>query len=356
MTIMPGIVDVHAHWFEIQRGVLDIEQHWYFLSNLAHGVTTGRDAQASTNDAFIYQDLVDAGEMLGPRAFTVGPGVFQRSNIQSAEEAENVVAKYKNYYRTKTLKSYAIGNRQQRQWMVQAAKKFGIMPTTEGGANFKMDLTHVIDGFSGNEHDFGTAPIYKDVAELVAQSGIFYTPTLSSSYGGPSSINGFFISTEVHDDPKLQRFIPHNILDSLTKRRRWYRQEEYFYPKGAAAAAKIVRAGGRVCIGGHGELQGISVHWDMWALNSGMTNYEVLRAATLHGAEAIGHAQDLGSIEVGKLADLIVLTGNPLDDIRNTNAIKYVMKNGELFDGDTLDQIWPQQKTLQRMWWWDEEP
>jgi hypothetical protein len=122
MTIMPGIVDVHAHWFEIQRGILDIEQHWYFLSNLAHGVTTGRDAQASTNDAFIYQDLVDAGEMLGPRAFTVGPGVFQRSNIQSAEEAENVVAKYKNYYRTKTLKSYAIGNRQQRQWMVQDRK------------------------------------------------------------------------------------------------------------------------------------------------------------------------------------------------------------------------------------------
>ena len=177
--------------------------------------------------------------------------------------------------------------------------------------------------------------------------------TFVSDRGGSENV---WIANVDGTDPKLQRFIPHDILDSLTKRRRWYRQEEYFYPKAAAAAAKIVRAGGRVCIGGHGEFQGISVHWDMWALSSGMTNYEVLRAATLHGAEAIGHAQDLGSIEVGKLADLIVLTGNPLDDIRKTYAIKYVMKNGELFNGDTLDQIWPQQKTLQRMWWWDEKP
>ncbi len=87
-------------------------------------------------------------------------------------------------------------------------------------------------------------------------------------------------------------------------------------------------------------MQGISAHWDMWAMQSGgMTNFEVLRAATLHGAEAIGYAQDLGSIEVGKLADLIVLVENPLEDIRNTNTIKYVMKNGELFEGDTLNQI-----------------
>ena len=113
-----------------------------------------------------------------------------------------------------------------------------------------------------------------------------------------------------------------------------------------AAAAKIVRAGGRVCVGSHGAMQGISAHWDMWTMQSGgITNFEVLRAATLHGAEAIGYAQDLGSIEVGKLADLIVLVENPLEDLRNTNTIKYVMKNGELFEGDTLNQIWPQQKT-----------
>jgi hypothetical protein len=230
------------------------------------------------------------------------------------------------------------------------------MPTTEGASNLKLDLTHVIDGFSGNEHQFGTFPIFRDVAELVARAGLFYTPTLQQQYGGPAGDDYFFLTTEVHDDPKLQRFIPHNLLDSWTKRRPWFAEKEHVYPRAAAGAARIVRAGGRVAIGGHGQLQGMQCHWDMWALHSGgMTNFEVLRAATLHGAEAIGYAQDLGSIEVGKLADLIVLAKNPMDDIRNTTAIEYVMKNGELFEGDTLEQIWPQQKAPPRMWWWDEQ-
>ncbi len=355
MTIMPGIVDVHAHWFEIRHSVLDME-NWNFLANLAYGVTTGRDAQTTTNDMFAYQDLVDLGEMLGPRAFSTGPGVFQTTNLRSAQDAENVVAKYKKYYRTKTLKAYLAGNRKQRQWIVEACKEDRIMPTTEGGSDLLLDLTHAVDGFSGNEHSFGTAPIYRDVVELVARVGLFYTPTFMQAYGGARGEHDFYSSTEVHDDQKLQRFVPHNLLDSRTKRRLWFRKEEYVYPRAAAEAAKIVRAGGRVCVGGHGAMQGISCHWDMWAMHSGgMTSFEILRAATLHGAEAIGYAQDLGSIEVGKLADLIVLDKNPLDEIRDTNTIKYVMKNGELFEGDTLDQIWPQQKAPPRMWWWDEE-
>ena len=354
MTVMPGIVDVHAHWFEVRRSVLDMD-NWDFLANLAYGVTTGRDAQTTTNDMFAYQDLVDIGEMLGPRAYSTGPGIFQTTNLESLQDAKNVVAKYKRFYRTKTLKAYLAGNRKQRQWIVEACKEARIMPTTEGASDLVLDLTHAIDGFSGNEHSFGTAPLYRDVVEVMARVGLFYTPTFMQAYGGARGEHDFFSNTEVHDDPKLQRFIPHNLLDSRTKRRLWFRKEEFVYPRAAAQAAKIVRAGGRVCVGGHGAMQGISCHWDMWAMHSGgMTNHETLRAATLHGAEAIGYAQDLGSIEVGKLADLIVLAQDPLEDIRDTNTIEYVMKNGELFEGDTLNQIWPEEKTLPRMWWWDE--
>jgi hypothetical protein len=269
----------------------------------------------------------------------------------------NVVTRYKKYYRTNTVKSYLVGNRKQREWMVEACKRSEIMPTTEGGLDLKLDLTHALDGFSGNEHALPIVPLYKDVVQLFSQSGIYYTPTLLVAYGGPWAENYFYETTEVHDDAKLRRFFPHSILDNKSLRRPWFRKEEHVFPKLAESAARIVRAGGHVQIGGHGQIQGIQCHWEMWALASGgLSNHEVLRAATLSGAQAIGFAGDIGSLEPGKLADLIILNKDPLADIRNTNTIRYVMKNGEIFEGDTLNQIWPAQKPLPEQWWWKEDP
>jgi Tol biopolymer transport system component len=356
-TIVPGFIDIHPHWTEIRRGVLDL-QNWSFLANLAYGVTAGRDPQTATNDMFAYQDLVDTGDIIGPRPYSTGPGVFPDTDFQSADDADDVVRRYRHFYRTTYLKSYMVGNRKQRQWMVMACKKEGVMPTTEGGLDMKLDLTHAIDGFSGNEHSLPITPLFDDTVQFWSRSGIFYTPTLIVAYGGPWAENYFYETTEVHDDPKVRRFLPHNIIDDHTRRRRiWTRKDELAFPRLAAQDAKLIKAGGRVCIGSHGQFQGLGYHWEMWALASGgASNLDVLRSATLRGAEAMGFAQDLGSIEPGKLADLVVLNKNPLDDIRNTNTIQYVMKNGELFEGDTLNQIYPQQKPLPPLWWWTEKP
>jgi imidazolonepropionase-like amidohydrolase len=352
-TIVPGFIDTHAHWIEIRRGVLDL-QAWPFLANLAYGVTTGLDVQTGSNDLLAYQDLIDAGEMLGPRAYSTGPGIFSNNAFKSLEEAKGVLTRYKKYYRTRNLKSYIVGNRRQRQWMVEASKELEMMPTTEGGLDLKLDLTHVLDGFAGNEHTLPITPLYKDVVEIVAQSKIGYTPTLIVAYGGPFAENYYYETTEVHDDPKINRFTPHNVMDGKTQRRPfWFRKTEYAFPQHAAQAGKIIQAGGYVGVGAHGQIQGLGYHWEIWNLaTGGLKPIDVIRAATANGAVIIGLAQDLGSIEPGKLADLVILDKNPLEDIKNTNTVRWVMKNGELFEAETLNQVWPEQKPLPPLWWW----
>ena len=355
--IVPGFIDTHAHWEFRTHDVLE-PQNWSLIANLAYGVTAGLDVQTSTNDYFAYQDLVETGQSLGQRAFMTGPGIFSNNDFQSYEATLAYLRRYKEHYRTPNIKSYMVGNRKQRQWVVQASKELGLMPTTEGGRDMKLDLTHAIDGFHGNEHTLPVFPLYKDVVELYARTKTAYTPTLLVNYGGIVAEEFFYTTTEVHDDPKLNRFYPHNELDSMSRRRRvWARKDEFVFPMAAESAARIQRAGGLIGVGGHGQVQGLGYHWEMWAFAmGGMTPREVLKAATLDGAKIIGFEQDLGSIEVGKLADLVVLDRNPLQDIRNTNTVRYVMKNGELFDGTTLDQIWPAQKPLPKFWWWDSGP
>ena len=354
-TIMPGLIDVHAHIWPAWN--IHKTQVWEYLANLAYGVTTTRDPQTATTDVLSYRDMVETGQMTGPRVFGTGPGVFSRDNVQSLEEARDVLKRYSQYWDTKTIKQYMAGNRQQRQWIIMAAREQKLMPTLEGGLDLKLNLTQVLDGYPGLEHTLPIMPLYKDVVQLVAQSGIVYTPTLLVQYGGPWAENYFYESTDVHGDTKMRRFTPHSNLDRSVLRRPWFHEQEYSFPLAAKVLADVVAAGGKVALGGHGQRQGIQCHWELWAIASGgMPAHDVLKVGTIYGAEAIGMAKDLGSLEKGKLADLIVLDRNPLQNIRNTNSVRYVMKNGELYDGDTLDQVWPQEKKLPRQYWWDLEP
>jgi hypothetical protein len=354
--ITPGFVDTHAHWHEIRRGVID-PTNWSFLATLAYGVTSGLDVQPFTSDMFVYEDLIDAGRALGPRAYSTGPGMFSDNRIASREDALDLLTRYRDFYGVRNLKSYVIGNRRERQFIVDASRELGMIPTTEGALDFKLGLTHALDGFAGHEHALPNAPLYDDVVQLFARMGIGYTIASLAAYGGPFAEDHFFITQSPHADAKVRRFTPPFVLDEATRRRIWFRASEHIHPQLAAQAAKILRAGGRIGVGSHGQFQGPGYHWELQSLASGgLSPRELLRAATIVGADIIGRAGELGSLERGKLADLLVLECNPLQDIRCSLALEYVMKNGRLYDADTLAEVAPRQRPAPALWFSDDDP
>ena len=274
-TIMPGLVDIHAHTW-VAWGV-HRSQVSQFLAQLAFGVTTQRDPQTSSEDALTYQDLMDTGQLIGPRLYSTGPGIFAADNIRSLDEARDVLRRYSDHYNTKTIKQYMVGDRKVRQWVIMAAKELGLTPTTEGGSNFTMNLTLMQDGYAGLEHTLPISPFFKDVVKLGAASGITYTPTLIVSYGGPIGRQHYLTNgMNVDEEQRLRRFTPHDELDKW-KNTDWNRADQYVFPLHAKQLTKWVerrRQGGpRLARRGAGHRHALG------AVDDGVRRHEAARRA-----------------------------------------------------------------------------
>jgi len=354
-TILPGFIDIHDHVADIRRDVLTLRP-WGLAARLADGITTSFDPSTLSIDMFAYQDMVEAGMVTGARIPSTGTALFSFNRLASLDEARALLSRYRDHYRTHNVKEYLIGNRRQRQWLIQAAAEMGMMPTTEGSLSLKLDLSQIMDGYSGNEHSLST-PLYHDVIEFVARSQTSYDATLQIKNGGSPAQDDFVVRDHPLSDPKFMHFRPYSVAAQSVLSRIWTDPATMLYPTIGGDVARIQRAGGVVAMGSHGEIPGRGFHWEMEAhVQGGMTPLEALRAGTIGGAEAIGRSGELGSIEPGKFADLVILDRDPRPDIHASRAITEVMKNGRLYDPNTLDEIWPRHKAFGPQWFDAERP
>tara|TARA_R110001599_G_scaffold9678_3_gene47996 strand:- start:6080 stop:9376 length:3297 start_codon:yes stop_codon:yes gene_type:complete len=337
--IIPGLIDAHYHVADIRRDVLDTDV-WGLRTSLAYGVTTLFDPSSLTIDMLAYEDLVESGEITGSRLFTTGTAVFNFNDFRNRDQVRSVLSRYRDHYRLANLKQYLSGNRRVRQWVSEVADELGLTVTTEGPLSFKLGLTLIIDGYSGVEHAMAPAVHYRDVTEFFAESGTSNTLTLMITHGGLPADKVYIARTDPLSDAKYANFAPAWFRESRFRGVMAEASEYYLYPVVAKSSADMFRAGGVVGLGAHGNIPGFGTHWEMQAyVEGGWTPAEVLWAATMGNATTIGRDEALGSLVSGKLADLVILDENPLDDISRTLAIRYVMKNGRLYDDETLEEI-----------------
>ena len=254
------------------------------------------------------------------------------------------------------LKEYLQPDRRRRQWVVEAGRRLGVMVTAEGSIDPDHKISMALDGHTGFEHPTAMAPLYGDFTTLLGKLGSVYSQTIL--VGGPGAWNEeyWWQESDLWKDAKLRRFMPWRELIPHTRRRFMRPKTDYAFPIMAQAGADIVAAGGLAAgglapIGSHGQQHGIGSHWDVWMFAEAMGPMGALESATLHGAKFMGLDRDIGSLEVGKLGDLVVFGADPLVNIRNTASLQYVMKGGVLYDANSLDEIWPRARKFGDYYW-----
>jgi len=353
-TIIPGFVDMHAHHHRESGGITPTH-NFESAVYLAYGVTTTLDPSTWSEEVFPLAEMIEAGRSIGPRTFSTatpllngeGPNWNELTSYEVTEHEINRLASYG----VVALKQYLQPDRDQRQWITEIARKQHLRVTGEGSSDLLHKISMLMDGQTGFEHPTPYVPLYGDVAKFFGQSHTVYSPTFTVGGTAPWNEEYFFQIADVWKDAKLQRWTPwRELMPHL--RRRWLRPiTDYHFGVQNQGLADIIANGGYGAIGSHGQAHGIGSHWEVWMLASALGNMGALEVASVHGAHFLGADKDLGTLEPGKLADLMVLNANPLDDIHNTANIAMVMKAGTLYDADSLDQIWPEKKPFGAYYW-----
>jgi Tol biopolymer transport system component len=372
-TIMPGLIDMHGHIDCCYDGVMPRKQGPRYAA-LAFGVTTNFDPYSSELPNYEARETHLAGITVGPRWIGSGHPIYGRANksdftyvpLRDYDDARKALLR-KQALGDMIIKSYKQPGRQQRQMLVKAGRETGIMVDVEGEGHFYNSISMVLDGHSNIEHNLPVAHYYDDVIQLMSQASSSNTPTLVVSFGELFGENFLYQKERAWEDPKIKAFaqeatssysaleVPggapvhsRNMTSIHVADELW----DIGFGSVSRSIKKLDDAGVRINVGSHGEIAGLALHWEMQLLaQGGMSNHRILRAATLNGATTLGFDKQLGSLEPGKLADLIVLDRNPLEDIRNSNSVRYTLLNGRLYDAMTMNEIGNHPRPRTRFYW-----
>jgi Tol biopolymer transport system component/imidazolonepropionase-like amidohydrolase len=350
LTIMPGLIDVHFHGSQGDGGIIP-QQNWKNLSSLSFGVTTIHDPSNNTQMVFSASELQRTGEILAPRIYSTGT-ILYGAESRSMAKINNLDDALEHLQRMKSVgaisvKSYNQPRRDQRQQVIEAGRQTGVMVVPEGGSLMMHNLTQIVDGHTGVEHAIPVAPLYEDVLQLWSQTQVGYTPTLGVAYGGLMGEHYWYGNTNVWENERLLKFVPRSVIDAASRRGKRVPDEEYHHITIAKSASILFERGVSVQIGAHGQREGLAAHWEMWMLEQGgMKPLDVLKVATIQGAEYLGLDGDIGSLESNKLADFIVLQKNPLEDLSNSTSVQWTVLNGRVYESQSMDQLYPESKEL----------
>jgi imidazolonepropionase-like amidohydrolase/Tol biopolymer transport system component len=351
-TLTPGLIDGHAHGSQATEEIIP-QQNWKNLSSLAFGVTTIHDPSNDSSEIFAASEMQRSGQILGPRIFSTGTIVYgansptAHARIDSYEDAFFHLQRLKDMGAV-SVKSYNQPRREQRQQVLKAARDLELMVVPEGGGKLYQNMSMIADGHTTLEHSLNIATGYSDLTQFWSQTEMAYNPTLVVAYGGLEGEKYWYDRTNVWENTRLTRYVPRYIVEPRSIRRATAPDDHYNHIKVAAYAKTLRDAGVRVLIGAHGQREGLAAHWEMWMLNQGgFTPWEALRAATHDPSVALGMRDDLGSIEVGKLADIVIMDGEVLNNIRRSEMITHTMINGRLYDVSNMSEIGSGNSTIE---------
>lgn len=345
LTVMPGLFETHSH-LDSQFGE-KTGRIW-----LSYGITSVREPGSDPYDAVEQRESWHSGKRPGPFHFLTGAltdGGRIYYNMATAIGSEEQLKLELN--RAKTLeydliKTYVRMPDEWQKKITEYAHENGMSVSSHEifpAARYGVDAVEHIAATSrrGYSPKITTAgKSYDDMIQIISQSKMVITPTLALSGGYWTLITR---DTSLFDTPQFKQIYPAYYRTAMLETAKQMKSQPLpmlaTYSNTGKTLKKLSESGANITSGTDSPIMpyGASLHVEIWSyVESGLSNFKALQTSTINAAKALNVDKDLGSLEVGKIANISIVEGNPLENIRDTQRVKYVLMNGKTY---TIEEL-----------------